>query len=151
MRKFIEEQNVTNKEAVFGALSSFLRAENYNGKKEFIKNKNGLQWLNLVLKDKANSDRMSKKVLFLINDLVTLDKDAFPEDETYTRRTLPEEPEFLNRLFELLMKASEDFSKAQNWDIRENSLNILIEIFDVKPTLRDPYVGIITNLKLKLA
>lgn len=80
MTKFVEEQDAKNKEAVLGALSSFLRAENYEGKKEFIKNKNGLQWLSLVLQDKSLGDRMSKKVLFLINDLVTLDKEVFPED-----------------------------------------------------------------------
>jgi len=80
MTKFVEEQTPQNKEAVLGALSSFLRAQNYEGKKEFIKSKNGLQWLNLVLQDKSMSARMSKKVLFLINDLVTLDKSVFPED-----------------------------------------------------------------------
>lgn len=105
MRKFVEEQKAENKEAVLGALSSFLRAENYEGKKEFIKNKNGLQWLNLVLQDKDMSERMSKKVLFLIYDLVTLDDKVFPEDKKYTRRTLPTETGFMDRLFRLMMNA----------------------------------------------
>jgi hypothetical protein len=105
MRKFVEEQKAENKEAVLGALSSFLRAENYEGKKEFIKNKNGLQWLNLVLQDKDMSERMSKKVLFLIYDLVTLDDKVFPEDKKYTRRTFPTETGFMDRLFRLMMNA----------------------------------------------
>ena len=42
MTKFVEEQTPKNKEAVLGALSSFLRAQNYAGKMEFIKGKNGL-------------------------------------------------------------------------------------------------------------
>tara|TARA_B110000285_G_C15027481_1_gene564947 strand:+ start:710 stop:889 length:180 start_codon:yes stop_codon:yes gene_type:complete len=56
------------------------------------------------------SERMSKKVLFLIYDLVALDDKVFPEDPQYTRRTLPEEPDFLNRLFGLMMTASIQFS-----------------------------------------
>jgi hypothetical protein len=89
-----------------------LRAQNYAGKKEFIVNKNGLQWLNLVLQDKTMSERMSKKVLFLIFDFVTLDDKVFPEDQKYIRRFLPTEPDFLNRLFELIMLAAQDFSKS---------------------------------------
>ena len=94
---------------------------------------------------------MSKKVLFLIFDFVTLDDKVFPEDQKYIRRFLPTEPDFLNRLFELIMLAAQDFSKSQNWDIRENALKSLIEIFDVNPMLRNPYDKIIISHKLKLA
>mmetsp|Transcript_17569 Transcript_17569/g.29656 ORF Transcript_17569/g.29656 Transcript_17569/m.29656 type:complete len:183 (-) Transcript_17569:764-1312(-) len=37
MTKFVQEVEMRNKEAVLGALSSFLRAENFNSKREFIK------------------------------------------------------------------------------------------------------------------
>jgi hypothetical protein len=45
MTKFVEEQDAKNKEAVFGALSSFLRAENFNSKREFVKKMAGLPFL----------------------------------------------------------------------------------------------------------
>lgn len=42
MNKFVEETNIKNKEAVFGALSSFIRGLNKDVKREFISNKNGV-------------------------------------------------------------------------------------------------------------
>jgi len=42
MTKFVEENEDMNKEAAFGALSSFLRAENFNSKREFINKMGGL-------------------------------------------------------------------------------------------------------------
>jgi hypothetical protein len=42
MNKFVEENNLKNKEAVLGALSSFLRAENFNSKREFVGKMGGL-------------------------------------------------------------------------------------------------------------
>ena len=94
---------------------------------------------------------MSKKVLFLINDLVTLDKTVFPDEPTFTRKTIAAEPNFLNRLFEILLTTGQDFGNGQNWDVRENLVIILIEVFDVNPSLREPYNTIITSHKLKLA
>jgi|TARA_B110000285_G_C14970121_1_gene536132 hypothetical protein len=45
MTKFVEEKEAKNKEAVFGGLSSFLRAENFNSKREFIGKMGGLPFL----------------------------------------------------------------------------------------------------------
>jgi hypothetical protein len=42
INKFVEEQEMRNKEAVLGALSSFLRAENFNSKRDFIGKLGGL-------------------------------------------------------------------------------------------------------------
>jgi len=42
MVKFVDESEQRNKEAVLGALSSFLRAENFNSKREFIGKMDGL-------------------------------------------------------------------------------------------------------------
>jgi len=42
MTKFVEESDMKVKEAIFGALSSFLRAENFNSKREFVGKMGGL-------------------------------------------------------------------------------------------------------------
>jgi len=42
MGTFVHESNMKNKEAIFGALSSFLRSENFVGKREFISKMGGL-------------------------------------------------------------------------------------------------------------
>jgi len=52
MMKFVDEQELKNKEAVLGALSSFLRAENFNSKREFIGKMEGLSFLTSILKEK---------------------------------------------------------------------------------------------------
>jgi len=52
MMKFVDEKEQKNKEAVLGALSSFLRAENFNSKREFIGKMAGLQFLTSILNDK---------------------------------------------------------------------------------------------------
>jgi len=52
MMKFVDEKDQKNKEAVLGALSSFLRAENFNSKREFIGKMGGLSFLTSILKEK---------------------------------------------------------------------------------------------------
>lgn len=36
MQQFVREEDLKGKEAVMGALSSFLRGDNFNSKREFI-------------------------------------------------------------------------------------------------------------------
>jgi len=45
----VNEENLKNKEAVLGALSSFLRADNFYSKREFINKRGGLQFLAAIL------------------------------------------------------------------------------------------------------
>jgi len=42
MQKLMKETDIKNKEAVLGALSSFLRAKNFEGKREFVGKMGGL-------------------------------------------------------------------------------------------------------------
>jgi len=42
MPKFVQEEDMKNREAVIGALSSFIRSENFTGKREFISKMGGL-------------------------------------------------------------------------------------------------------------
>lgn len=83
MKQFFTEKEDLNREACFGALSSFLRANNFNGKKEFIVKHGGLQFLLEILKDKESSIRLQKKVVFLLNDIVQTDSEIFPDKKTF--------------------------------------------------------------------
>lgn len=67
------------KEAIFGALSSFIRAENFEGKARFIKDYSGLDFLGSLMNDDLASQslRLFKKVLTLLNDLVVNDDSIF--------------------------------------------------------------------------
>ena len=73
MAKFFEEEKEKNQEALFGALSSFLRAENFSGKRLFIEQKGGLQFLIAILNRPNLTIRLKKKVLFLLNDILNTD------------------------------------------------------------------------------
>lgn len=95
-----------NKEAVFGSLSSFLRSENFPGKREFIDKMGGLQFLAATLHEKTNSERLLKKVLILMYDLVLNDDSIFEDNPTLVRKTFGEQMNILDRLCELLMEAS---------------------------------------------
>jgi len=79
MMKFVDEQEQTNKEAVLGALSSFLRAENFNSKREFIGKMEGLSFLTSILKEKQYSARLIKKCMILMYDLALNDDNIFEE------------------------------------------------------------------------
>lgn len=54
------------------------------------------------------SQRMQKKTLFLINDLVACDEQVFPENKTITRKAFAEQPDFVKRLIEIIMIAGQD-------------------------------------------
>lgn len=106
MGQFCKEKDMKNKEAVFSSLSSFLRAENFVGKREFIGKMGGLQFLAAALHEKENSERLLKKVIILMYDLVLNDDGIFEDNPTLVRKTFGEQMNVLERLFELLMEAS---------------------------------------------
>jgi len=113
MTKFVEEKGDKNKEAVFGALSSFLRAENFNSKREFINKMGGLQFLaSSILSDKSTL-RLQKKILILMYDLVLNDEMIFEEQPTLVRKTLGEQMGVLEQLFAILKKSSEDINDTK--------------------------------------
>lgn len=45
MNQYVEETNVKNKEALMGVISSFLRGENIESKRDFLKDFQGLQFM----------------------------------------------------------------------------------------------------------
>lgn len=76
-----------NKEAVFGALSSFIKSENFHGKRQFIEDYNGLDFLASLMNDEiaTASLRLYKKVLTLAHDLVINDDTIFKENPFVVR------------------------------------------------------------------
>jgi len=131
---FVKETDMKNKEAIFGALSSFLRSENFVGKREFISRMGGLQFLAATLHEKSNSERLLKKVLILMYDLVLNDDNIFEDNETFVRKTFGEQMNIVDRLIEILMDSSEkQIGVPSTWDLREFILLNLFKIFQVCP------------------
>lgn len=79
MTKFVQEKDAKTQEAIFGALSSFLRAENFNSKREFINKMGGLQFLASSILNEASTLRLKKKILILMYDLVLNDDNIYEE------------------------------------------------------------------------
>jgi len=77
MQVFVKEEDTKNKEAVFGSLSSFLRGENFVGRREFISKMGGIQFLAAILHEKTNSERLLKKTIIMMYDLVLNDDGIF--------------------------------------------------------------------------
>lgn len=75
VESFCNEKNLKNLEAIFSALSAVIKSDNFTGKLKFIKDFNGLEFLESLLCDElaADSIRLYRRVLILINDLVIND------------------------------------------------------------------------------
>ena len=82
MQQFVKEEPLKAKEAVIGALSAFLRGDNFNSKREFIEKYGGLKFLSAIIMDDQNEQttyRLIKKVLFLAYDFCLNDDSIFGE------------------------------------------------------------------------
>jgi hypothetical protein len=73
MHQYVRESNIKNREAVIGALASYLKGINTDGKREFISEFSGIEFLKGAIKDGKNELRLSKKLLLLLQDLVQND------------------------------------------------------------------------------
>ena len=149
MKQFFTEEKAGNKEACFGALSSFLRANNYSGKKEFILGHGGLQFVLEILKDKESTTRLHKKVVFLLNDIVQTGAKIFADKPKFIATSLGSSDEFVTVLLDLLVKASSEMENAQTWDLRENILLVFQDI--ITQDLLTTHKQIFVSHKLKLA
>jgi len=91
--------NKPNQEAIISALSSFLRAMNFSGKRDFLKNYEGLQFLIAILTEEGESLKMLKKVLFLLYDLVINDQQIFEKSHPhFVRKALASDDGFMVRI-----------------------------------------------------
>jgi len=130
-KQFDVETTIQNKEAVFGALSSFIRAENFDGKRRFISEFDGLAFMiQLVTAPldtvEKQSLRLQKKILILINDIVINDDNIFSPDPFLVRRAFAESPDLIAELVRILHEA--DLDDIQKLQYREYSLRILFRL-----------------------
>jgi hypothetical protein len=70
MHQYVRESNIKNKEAVISALSQYLKGINTDGKREFLSDHSGLDFLKGALLESQGQVRLLKKLTFLILDLV---------------------------------------------------------------------------------
>mmetsp|Transcript_15117 Transcript_15117/g.14700 ORF Transcript_15117/g.14700 Transcript_15117/m.14700 type:complete len:134 (+) Transcript_15117:450-851(+) len=125
MGEFLQAQNLKNKESIFMALSSYIRAENFEAKREFLKQYNGIGFLVMALRDpELNSLRLQKRIMFLIYDMVISDE-KICEDQSIepVRKTLIQSGDFLQYMHLLL--DSPEFTNNQKLDLREYALRVL--------------------------
>ena len=123
------------KEAVLSCLRTFIGGTNFAGKRIFVEQFSGLNVLAKILcADSASeirkSNRLQKKVLMLLSDLVINDDSIKPEDPMYTRKSIGGS--------ELLLKTLlSDLLLSQDADLREYILKILFRVHQVVPSLCD--------------
>ena len=87
MLKFIQEKDDDNKDAIIGSLCCLLYGDNFSGKRLFVGALDGLKFIECLLTDSKDNDRIKKKVLIIINDLVYNDQNIVKTDPTFVRWT----------------------------------------------------------------
>jgi len=87
VESFCNEQSLKNKESIFSALSSVIKADNFAGKLRFIKDFDGLEFLSSLLCDELASEsiRLYRRVLVLLNDLVINDDGIVSDNPFFVR------------------------------------------------------------------
>ena len=118
---------------MLGALSSFLRGGNFEGKREFIKVRGGLEFLSGLIENETE-EAINKKAIFLIYDLLLNDDGIFESDKEHVRKVYGTEINIVPRLLSLLKESSQvlvDENIPQQWDIREYILRCIFRINQV--------------------
>lgn len=131
--QFDIEQNLANKEAALGALSSFIRSENFEGKKLFVAGFNGLDFIaRLMCDDVATASmRLFKKALVLIDDLVVNDDSILKEDPFFVREYCCRSEQVLGQLFKCISHAQfvGNLNDTRMFDVRAQALSILFRLY----------------------
>jgi hypothetical protein len=140
MHSYVKEENSRNKEQALGALSSFLRGEYFDGKRDFLKKNGGMEYLFGIMKDESTSLRSLKKAYFLMHDLIMNDERIFENNPTFIKDILVECPPFRHKSHNLL-----DNIELKNYDLRRFALMNIGAIEEY----RSGYVGDVEKEKLK--
>ena len=100
--QFAKEETLAVKDAVFGSLAAWIKADNFEGKRRFIREKDGLEFLKRLFCDSAvNANfnmRLKKKVVNLIYDLVVNDDGIFEDNPFHVRQHFCGDQAFLEKL-----------------------------------------------------
>ena len=138
---FDQEKEPALKEAIFGSLSSFLKADNFESKRLFIRDYDGLAFLSrLICQDLTL--RLQKRVLQLLNDLLMNDDSIFgPEqngDRFYVRRFFSHKEDVLQKLLTNITES--DLGNGQTLQLREYSLRILFWLHQFDKVKIEPMI-----------
>ena len=99
------------KEALFGSLSSFLKAENFESKRLFIRDYDGLAFLSRLVCETLTL-KLQKRVLQLLNDLLMNDDSIFglePNgDKFYVRRFMSHKEDVIKKLIKNVVESDHE-------------------------------------------
>ena len=125
---------------MFGSLAAWIKADNFEGKRRFINEQQGLEFLSRLICDasvnQAFTMRLRKKIMILINDLVINDDGIFEENPFFVREHFCADQEFLNQLQSCLVNA--ELQNLQEQQYRDTILHILFRLHQYKPDLLGP-------------
>lgn len=126
----MQEETIQLKDAIFGSLAAWIKADNFEGKRRFINEHQGLEFLSSLVCDSAINQaftmRLKKKVMNLVNDLVINDDGIFEENPFYVREHFCSDSEFLNQLQHCLVNA--DLQNMQEQQYRDTILLITFRL-----------------------
>ena len=119
------------KDAVFGSLAAWIKADNFEGKQRFINEQQGLDWLTSLFCQAAEGGqafnmRLKKKILNLINDLVVNDDGIFEEHPYTVRQHFSSSQAFMSNLAAILTGA--DLLNMQELQYRDSALRIIFRL-----------------------
>lgn len=138
--KFSQEDTVQLKDAIFGSLSFWIKADNFEGKRRFINEQQGLEFLSSLICDttvnEAFTMRLKKKVVNLINDLVINDDGIYEENPHFVRQHFCGDQEFLDKIKNILVEA--DLRNMQELQYRDSLLLIIFRLHQYKPEVLGP-------------
>ena len=126
---------------MFGSLAAWIKADNFEGKRRFITEQQGLEFLSSLVCDssvnQAFTIRLRKKIMILINDLVINDDGIFEEENPFfVREHFCGDQDFLNQLQSCLVNA--ELQNYQEQQYRDTILHILFRLHQYKPDLLGP-------------
>ena len=116
---------MTNKVEIFRNISGWIKDENYEGKRKFVSEINGLKFLNELFCKSVNKTHgdLKKRVTNLIYDLVSNDDRIFEEDPYHVREYFYKDEMFMSVLRGFLY--SVEFTKKKTYMYRLSMLQIL--------------------------
>ena len=128
--KFTQEETIQLKDAIFGSLAAWIKADNFEGKRRFINEHQGLEFLSSLVCDSAINQaftmRLKKKVMNLVSDLVINDDGIYEENPFFVREHFCNDSEFLTQLQNCLVNA--DLQNMQEQQYRDTILLIIFRL-----------------------
>lgn len=159
MNKLYEEESATNRASLMGCVSALVKGPNFEGKRKFLVDFKGLEFLSEILLQNSESAvvevdakwsyALVKKSLILIFDIIGSDNQVFPEKMNSCKIFLLENSVLLQRLFSFL--DPQRVSDRLLLDVREFTLNIFrILVSFEKNLMKQGLQEVLSNLSRAL-